>query len=112
MSHLPELLSWYCIVMISHHNSFENQVAVDLTHPPPDKMTPIFADDIFKCIFMNEKFCFVIRNLLKFVTKGPFDYKLAVVQVVAWHRTGNKPLPEALLTQFPDEYMRHAGEMS
>ena len=39
--------------------------------------------------------------------KGPIDYKLALVQVVAWHRTGEKPLPESMLTQFTDAYIRH-----
>ena len=29
---------------------------------------------------------------LKFIPKGPIDYKSALVQVVAWHRTGEKPL--------------------
>ena len=34
--------------------------------------------------------------------KGPIDYKSALLQVVAWHRTGEKPLPESMLTQFTD----------
>ena len=42
-----------------------------------------------------------------FIPKGPIDYKLALVQVVAWHRTGEKPLPESMLTQFTDAYIRH-----
>ena len=29
------------------------------------------------------------------------------VQVVAWLRTGDKPLPEAMLTKFIDAYMQH-----
>ena len=32
-----------------------------------------FADDIFKCIFVNEKFCISIRISLKFVPNGPVD---------------------------------------
>ena len=39
--------------------------------------------------------------------KGPIDYKSALVQVVAWHRTGEKPLPESMLTQFTDAYIRY-----
>ena len=53
------------------------------------------TDDIFKSIF-NES-----------VWIGGIDYKLALVQVVAWHRTGEKPLPESMLTQFTDAYIRH-----
>ena len=32
-----------------------------------------FADDIFSCIFVNEKFCILIKISLKFVPKGPID---------------------------------------
>ena len=35
------------------------------------------------------------------------DNKSALVQVMAWRRTGDKPLPEPILTQFIDAYMRH-----
>ena len=31
------------------------------------------ADDIFKSIFMNEKFCVLIKISLKFIHKGPID---------------------------------------
>ena len=61
---------------------------------------------------MNEKFCIVIRIPLKFVPNAPIDNKPALVQVMAWRRPGNKPLPEPMLTQFTDAYMRHYGEMS
>ena len=65
------------------------------------------ADDSFNLIFVNEKVCVTIRILLKFVPKSPIDKKSALVRVMAWRRTGDKPLPEPLLTQFTDAYMRH-----
>ena len=65
------------------------------------------ADDIFRCIFVNEKFCILIQISLKFVPKGQIDYKSALFQVMAWRRTGDKPLPEPMLTQFTGAYMRH-----
>ena len=34
-----------------------------------------FADDIFRCIFMNEKFYILIKISLKFIPKGPIDNK-------------------------------------
>ena len=83
-----------------------------LTHLPLDKMDATFADDIFKCIFLNEEFCFLIKILLEFVPKGPIDNKAALVQVMAWCRTGVKPLLAPKLTQFTDACMRHWGEMS
>ena len=39
---------------------------------------------------------------LKFVLKGPIDDKSALVQMMAWHQIGDKPLPEPMLTQFTD----------
>ena len=75
-------------------------------------MSAIFPDDLFKCIFMNEKFCISIRNSLKFVPKGLIDNKQALIQVMAWCLTGDKPLPEPMLTQFTDAYMRHSASMS
>ena len=43
-----------------------------------------------------------MRISLKFVPKSPVDNKSALVQVMAWHQTDNKPLPEPMLTQFAD----------
>ena len=63
-----------------------------------------FADEIFKCIFLNEKFCILIRISLKFVPKDPNDNKWVLVQVMAWCRIGHKPLPESMLIQFTDAY--------
>ena len=70
-------------------------------------MAAVLADDIFKCIFLNENFRISIRISLKFVPKVPIDNKPALVPVMAWRRTGDKPLPEPMLTQFTDAYMRH-----
>ena len=38
-----------------------------------------FAEDIFNCIFMNEKVGILIKILLKFVPKGPVDNNQALV---------------------------------
>ena len=70
-------------------------------------MAAILSDDIFKCIFINEKLRILIPISLKFVPKGPNDNKSVLVQVMAWRRTGDKPLPEPMLDQFTDAYMRH-----
>ena len=75
-----------------------------LTHLPLNKMAATFANDIFKCIFMDEK---SIRISLKFVPKGPIDNKAALVQVMAWRQTCDNPLPELLLIQLTDAYMRY-----
>ena len=38
-----------------------------------------FADDIFRCIFMNKKFCILIKISLKSVPKGPTNNNPALV---------------------------------
>ena len=73
-------------------------------------MAANFAD-ISKCIFMHKKFCISIPISPKIVPRGPMDHELALVQVMAWRRTGDKPLPGPMLTQFNHVYMRHQGEM-
>ena len=66
--------------------------------------------DIFKCD-SNGSVWISITISLKFVLKGPIDYKSELVQVMAWRRTGEKPLPEPILTQFTAAYIRHQGEI-
>ena len=53
-----------------------------------------FADDIFKCIFVNENVWISIKISLKFVPKGPISNIPALVQIMAWCHLGDKPLSE------------------
>ena len=66
----------------------------------------------FQTHFLDKNVRTAIKITMKFVPKGPLDNESALVQVMAWHRTGDNPLPEPMLTQFTDPYMRHSGEMS
>ena len=50
---------------------------------------------------------FSIQISLMFVPKGKIDNKAALVQVMDWRRTGDKALPEPMLTQFTYAYMPH-----
>ena len=68
-------------------------------------MAAILADD--KCIFLNENDRIPIRFALKFIPRSPIDNKPALVKVMVWCQTGNKPLPEPMMTQFTDMYMQH-----
>ena len=70
-------------------------------------MAAILSDDIFKCIFLNENDKILIQISLKCVPGSTIDNKPALVQVMAWHRIGDKPLPEPMMAQFTDAYMRH-----
>ena len=79
---------------------------------PPGQNGHHFTDNIFKGIFINEKLCILTWISLKFDPNGPIDNKSSLVQVMAWQLPGDKPFPEPMLTQFPDAYMWHWGEMS
>ena len=57
----------------------------------PGRNGRLFADDIFRCIFVSEKFCILIKNSLKFVPEGPINNNLAL------RRIGDKPLSEPML---------------
>ena len=70
-------------------------------------MAAILADNILKWIFLNDNDRIPIRISLKFVPSGRIDSKSALVQVMAWRRTGDKPFPESMMTQSTDAYMLH-----
>ena len=56
-----------------------------------------FADDIFKCIFLNENISIAIDISLKFVPEGRINNIPALVQIMAWRRLGDKPLSEPMM---------------
>ena len=60
-----------------------------------------FADDIFKCIFLNSIVWISIKIALKFVPKGPINNIPALVQKMAWRRSGDKALFESILVSLP-----------
>ena len=69
-----------------------------LTTSPPGQMATIVADDNLKCILLNENKKIPNRISLKFVPGSPIDNKPTLLQVMAWRRTGAKPIPEPILT--------------
>ena len=56
------------------------------------------AEGIFKCIFLTENGRILIQISLKFVARSPIDYNQALVQIMAWHQTGAKPLSEPMMS--------------
>ena len=60
-----------------------------------------FADDTFKCIFVNGNVRILIEISLKFVPKGPINNIPALVQIMAWRRPGDKPLSEPMMVCLP-----------
>ena len=60
-----------------------------------------FADDIFKCILLNENVWIPTKISLKFVSKGPINNIPAIVQIMAWRRPGDKSLSEPMMVSLP-----------
>ena len=74
----------------------------------PEQNGCYFAEDIFKCIFSIKTYEFQI-NFIRICSPG---FKIsALVQVVAWHLFGDKPLPESMVTQFSNDHMHHPTSM-
>ena len=51
---------------------------------------------------------------MKFIPKGPINNIPSLAQIMAWRRSGDKPLSEPMLIILPTniEYMRHLASMS
>ena len=73
--------------MICKHHSWVNELR-------PRQNGCYFPDDIWSYLLLNENIWISIKISLKFVPKGPIDHIPALVQIMAWHHPGNKPLPE------------------
>ena len=73
------------------------QVLANVNTSPPRTKWPPFTDDNFKGIFLNENVSTVIKISLKFVSTGPINNIPALIQIMAWHRTDDKPLSEPVM---------------
>ena len=67
-----------------------------LIHWGRDKSLP-FHSNIFRCIFLNENAWISLKISLKFVVKVRINNIPALVQIMAWHRPGDKPLSEPMM---------------
>ena len=81
-----------------------------------ETMTPLqkehFAHDTSKGIFLNVNLFILIHIWLEFIPKGPTDNKLALVQVMACHQTGNKLLTKPMMTLATHAICCHWATMS
>ena len=55
-----------------------------------------FADDSLRCIFLNWNSCILNKISLKYIPFSLIDNMRALVQIMAWRRTSDKPLSEAM----------------
>ena len=56
-----------------------------------------FPDDIFKCTFLNGNVRISIKISLKIVPESPINNIPALVPIMAWRRSGDKPLAEPIM---------------
>ena len=56
-----------------------------------------FPDDIFKCIFFDKNLWILLKMSLKFVPKVRINIIPALVQIMAWRRLGDTPLPAPMM---------------
>ena len=71
-----------------------------------------FTNSILKCISLNEKFWIFIKISLKVVPMDPINNKSALIQIMAWRRSGDKPQCEPMMIYFTDAYMCDWASMS
>ena len=82
-----------------------------------------FADDIFKCIFLNENVWTSLKISLTFVPNVRINNIPALVQIMAWRRPGDKPLSEPMIVRLPthicvtrpqwvNDFLAHKGRHS
>ena len=84
--------------MCSRGVTVRDSYSVGLVYPNslrPGQNGRRFADDTFKRIFVNKTVRISIKISLKFVPKCPINNNPALVQIMAWRRSGDKPLSEA-----------------
>ena len=81
-----------------------------LTYLPLDKMATILQTTFSKIFSCMKSSIFLTKISLKFVPMGQIDNDPALVKIMAWRRIGDKPLSEAMLTQFTDTYAALGGD--
>ena len=92
-------LYWNCCWNIAQRWFFKSSMAINTLRPRQNGRH--FPDNTFKRIFLNENVRILIKISLKFVPKGPINNIPALVQIMAWHRPGDKPLSEPMMVSLP-----------
>ena len=94
-------VTWYCSKLHSVSQTCSNNrmssinFCVNTLRPRQNGHN--FPDDIFKCIFLNESICISLKIWLHSFPKFRINNNPALVQIMAWHRPGDKPLSEPMM---------------
>ena len=82
-----------CAPILYGNKSHQNQSQ----HTEAGKNCGQFPDDIFKCILLNENIYIFVKILLKFAPKGTVNNIPALVQIMGWRPSGDKPLSQPMM---------------
>ena len=88
-------MGWICVWDPHYSCCVSMQTGVNTLRPRQNRRH--FTNDTFKRIFLNENVRISIKISLKFVPKGPINNNPALVQIMAWRRSGDKPLSEPMM---------------
>ena len=64
-------------------------------------MPTIFQTAFSNAFFFNENVLMLIKISLRFIPKGPINNIPALVQIMPWRRSGDKPLSEPMMVSLP-----------
>ena len=68
----------------------------------PNKNIHYLRWDIVKFIIFNKKCWCFDWHFIEIIPDCSINNKLSLVHVMAWHQTGNKPLPESMSPKMPN----------
>ena len=89
----------YRSILVCFIYIFTHRIA--LTHWGRGKIDAVSSNDIFNCSFLYENARICIKISLKFVPNGPINNILALVQIMAGRRPGDKSLSESIMVTLP-----------
>ena len=74
-----------------------------MTHWGQDKMDAISQTTVSRAFSSMKNCCILIKFSLKYIRKGAIDNNRALVQIMAWRRSGDKPLSEPMMVRLPTD---------
>ena len=95
--YLCEMTRWWRHVVLWVYFHIGSCNCLSLNTLRPRQNGRLFADDTFKCIFLNQNVWISIKISLNFVPRDPINNIPALVQIMAWRRPGDKPLSEPMM---------------
>ena len=86
-----------CIFTAEFLVQFVFHIVISLNSLRPRRNRRLFADDMFKYPYLNENVLISIKIPLKFIAGGLINNISALFQIMAWRRSGEKPLSKTMM---------------